>query len=53
MTRIAGIQDIDALLKALRAERESFKDDPAKARQWLIRIGILTKNGKKLARQYR
>ena len=46
-------QDIDAFLKASREARRSFLKSPEKARQWLIRMGILTKDGKKLVRRYR
>lgn len=40
-------------LKASRALRASFKGNPQKAREYLIRVGYLEKNGKKIAKPYR
>lgn len=40
-------------IKASREVRASFKGNPQKAREYLIRIGYLEKNGKKIAKRYR
>lgn len=45
--------DIKAHLEASRRLRDQIRSSPKAARQWLIRMGILTKDGKKLARRYR
>jgi hypothetical protein len=40
-------------LKALENVRKSLKGNPKKAREFLIRAGILNKKGTGLARRYR
>ncbi len=40
-------------IKASRQVRASFKGNPKKAREYLIRIGYLDKTGKKIAKRYR
>lgn len=49
----AASHDIKAQLRKARQIRASFRNDPVKARQWLIKIGVLTKSGKQLVAQYR
>ena len=46
-------EDIQAFLEASRRMRKSFLKSPKAARQWFIRMGILTKDGKRLAKRYR
>jgi hypothetical protein len=46
-------EDIRKQLAVARQARESFKNDSKKAKRWLIRMGILNKDGKRLARRYR
>jgi hypothetical protein len=46
-------EDIRKQLAIARQDRRSFKNDPRKARKWLIRMGVLDKSGKRLARRYR
>jgi hypothetical protein len=41
------------LSEAFRRDREWFKNSPTRARQYLIRMGILDKSGKRLAKKYR
>jgi hypothetical protein len=38
---------------AAAKQRKEFRGDPEKARAFLIRAGILTKDGKRLAKRYR
>ena len=40
-------------IKASREMRASFKGNPQKAREYLIRIGYLEKDGKTIAKRYR
>jgi hypothetical protein len=40
-------------LEALKRHREETRGKPAKARAFLIKAGILSKDGKKLAKRYR
>jgi hypothetical protein len=40
-------------LAAAERFRRSIRGNPAKAREFLIKAGILTKDGKKLAKRYR
>ena len=40
-------------LAASRRFRKSIRGNPDKAREFLIKAGILTKDGKKLAKRYR
>lgn len=46
-------EDIRKQLEIARRDRRSFQNDPQKARKWLIRMGVLDKSGKRLARRYR
>jgi len=45
-------RDVRATLRVSREARKSFENDPRKARQWLIRMGILNKAGTALANRY-
>jgi hypothetical protein len=40
-------------LRASRLVRESFKSSPRKAREFLIKAGIMNKKGTGLAKRYR
>jgi len=40
-------------IKASREVRASFKASPQEAREYLIRIGYLKKDGKKITKRYR
>jgi hypothetical protein len=42
-----------AMTDALRRDREWFKGSPKRAREYLIRMGILEKSGKRLVKKYR
>jgi hypothetical protein len=54
MTKSQAIsEDVNQQLRAFRKARKSFKGSPAKARSWLIRMGILDKSGTRLAKKYR
>lgn len=46
-------EEVRQMHLALKRMREETRGNPAKARQWLIRIGILDKSGKRLAKRYR
>jgi hypothetical protein len=41
------------LVELLRNEGRSFKGDPGKARAFLVRMGVLDRSGKRLAKRYR
>jgi len=51
--RMTVAEDIRKQLEIARQDRRSFQNDPRKARKWLIRMGVLDKSGKRLARRYR
>ena len=44
--------EIKSLLKFMREKQKEHQKDPEKARQWLIRLGILDRSGKRLSRRY-
>jgi hypothetical protein len=46
-------KDIKKMIAAARRLGKEHEANPEAARQWLIRIGILDKSGKRLARRYR
>jgi hypothetical protein len=56
MQQFETMQTVSEIVREHRAGmkrlREKFKD-PAEARKSLIRAGILTKSGKRLAKRYR
>jgi len=45
--------EIKVFLKYVRQKTKEWVADPEKARQYLIKVGILDKTGKRLARKYR
>jgi hypothetical protein len=46
-------KNIKKLIASFRRLAKEHEANPEAARQWLIRIGILDKSGKRLARRYR
>jgi len=46
-------EEVKAQLKVSRRIRKSIGKSPERARRWLIEMGILQRDGKKLARRYR
>jgi hypothetical protein len=45
--------DAKRIIKVLRDDRKLFEGNQKKAREYLIRMGILDRSGKRLARRYR
>lgn len=54
---MSKVYDVDAIVRehiaASRELRKELKGKPEKAREFLIKAGILTKDGKRLAKRYR
>jgi vacuolar-type H+-ATPase subunit E/Vma4 len=46
-------EEVRAQRKASRRIRKSIGKSPERARRWLIEMGILQRDGKRLARRYR
>ena len=46
-------EEVKAQLKVSRRVRNSIAKSPTRARRWLVEMGILQRDGKKLARRYR
>ena len=53
MTVITPAEQSKKLVELLRKEGRALKDDPRKARAFLVRMGVLDKSGKRLAKRYR
>jgi hypothetical protein len=46
-------EEIKSLIRFMKQKERELAGDPQKSRQWLIKLGILDKTGKRLARRYR
>jgi hypothetical protein len=46
-------EEVNAQLKVSRRIRKSIGKSPERAQRWLVEMGILQRDGKRLARRYR
>ena len=46
-------EEIKSLIQFMKRKERELHGDPEKSRRWLIKLGILDKTGKRLARRYR
>jgi hypothetical protein len=53
MLRSEEVKNSKKVIASFRRLAKEHEANPEAARQWLIRIGILDKSGKRLARRYR